>query len=80
MSARRSLVEQVHMGNEEERRAALKGAILGALLGATTAVACRRWRRRRRLGGAEPIRIAQVVPLATSALNVLRQLVELLLE
>lgn len=78
MSARGSFVEQVHMGNEEGR-SALKGAILGALLGATTAVACRRWRRRRRLGGAEPIHIAQVVPLATSVLNVLRQLVELLL-
>jgi hypothetical protein len=66
------------MTDAEEKRAALLGAILGALSGVAIAVACRRWRRQRRVRGAEPIRIRQVVRLANSVFAVLRQLLEVL--
>jgi len=65
------------MTDAEEKRAALLGAILGALAGVAVAVACRRWRRQRRMRGSEPIRVGQVVPLANSVFAVIRQLLEL---
>ena len=67
------------MMDAEEKRAALLGAILGALAGVGVAVAWRRWRRQRRLRGSEPIRVRQVVPLASSVFAVIRQVLELFL-
>ena len=67
------------MTDAEEKRGALLGAILGALAGVAFVVAFRRWRRQRRMSGSEPIRVRQVVPLATSVFAVIRQLLELFL-
>ena len=67
------------MTDAEEKRGALLGAILGALAGVAVAVACRRWRRQRRMSGAEPIHVGQVVPLASSLFAVIRQLLDLFL-
>lgn len=67
------------MMDAEEKRAALLGAILGALAGGGVVVACRRWRRQRRMRGSEPIRVGQVVPLASSVFAVIRQVLELFL-
>ena len=63
----------------EEKRSVLLGAILGALAGVGVAVAWRRWRRQQRMMGSEPIRVGQVVPLASSVFAVIRQVLELFL-
>jgi hypothetical protein len=65
------------MKDAGDRRAALVGAILGALSGASIAVVYRRWQRLRRRSGAQPIRVRQVVPLASSVLTVVRQFLDL---
>lgn len=66
------------MKDEEEGKAILLGAVLGALSGAAFALFYRRWASQRRGEGGRPIQAGQVMRLGASLVPIARQVLRLL--
>lgn len=66
------------MADDDVKRTALLGAVLGAFLGSILAVLGRRWAYQRRLRGGKPIRVRQIVRFSLALVPAVRQFLKLI--